>query len=114
MKHAPTWAALHENLIGAMDIGALRATVDTLVAISESAGITKVHGLSVRDFHKKAAYRHTEFAIADIADDDPELASVVKARWDEICETNAREREAEELVRRERNLTSPVRAGRNR
>lgn len=73
---------LHESLIGCMDVAQCRATVTTLEALAEAAGIKELHGKSVRDFFAAVARRETEAAISDIADDSPELATLVKQRWD--------------------------------
>jgi hypothetical protein len=90
MKQPLSWSDLHEALIGAMDVGALRATLDTLEAIAQATGVSTVHGVSIRAFHHSRAIQQTDLAISDIADDDHELATLVKRRWDEICDTDSK------------------------
>ena len=98
MKQPIPFGALHEELMLAMSIGQARGIVDTLVAIAEAAGVPEILGTTVRDHVYYSAVAHTEAAIADIADDNPDMATVVKQRWDEMRATNAREREEEETL----------------
>lgn len=91
---------VHENLVMAMDVAATKACFDVIEAVAESLGVTEVHGVSLHSFYNTARIERTNQNIADIADDDPQLASQVKRRWDELCGGSA-----------ERNLTPSTRAG---
>lgn len=84
MRPNPSWQDLHEALMSCIDVAQCRATATTLEAIAEAAGIKQLRGKPVREFFGDEAMRETELAIADVADDDPLLASLVKARWDEM------------------------------
>ena len=68
-------------LVDAMNRGAQGAAVDTIEALAEALGVSELHGTNVRDFYNTAAHHRTEDAIAEIADDDQELAALVKQQF---------------------------------
>ena len=81
---------VHENLVMAMDTAATKACFDVIEAVAERLGVTEVHGVSLASFYSTARIERTDQNIAEIADDDPQLASRIKARWDELCAKHCR------------------------
>ena len=73
---------VYEHLIKTFEMAGHDALLEIVLRIAESAGITSIEDLPVRDFYEKRKYEISEDLVRDYADTNPSMASKVKEIWD--------------------------------
>lgn len=83
MEHESSEAFIWRSAMDALNVATTQALVDALAALAAELGVDHLDGMTIAELFDRQRTARMEQHLAEIADDNPRVASAIKVMWDE-------------------------------